>query len=276
MAPQTIKVETSHGAIAGWDGGGAGPAALLIHGNSSSKRIFEKQFESDLARSYRLIAMDLPGHGESDDAVDPADTYSFAGFASALIEASDKIGLNNAALVGWSLGGHIALEMLARWPGAASAFVFGAPPIPNNPDRALSAFLPSENMGLTFQESFTDDETQIFAEQNFNEPGQVTAAMIADSKRADGRFRPLMFQSAMEGRNLDEEEIVGTCDNPLAMVHGENDAYVSLDFLKSVNYRNLWGGKVQVLPGASHTPQWEAPEVFNALLGRFLSDSLRA
>lgn len=276
MTPQTRHVKTSAGAIAYWDTGGTAPAAFLIHGNSSSKAIFEKQFASDLAKTYRLIAVDLPGHGESDDAADPAATYSFAGFASALIEAADGISLTRAALVGWSLGGHIALEMLVRWPGAASAFVFGAPPISNNPERALGAFLPSENMGLTFQENFTDEETRVFAEQNFNDPAQVTAAMIADSKRADGRFRPLMFQSAMEGRNLDEEEIAGTCEKPLAEVHGENDAYVSLDFLKSVSYRNLWGGAVQVLPGASHTPQWEAPAPFNALLTRFLGDTLEA
>lgn len=274
MAPQTQKTRTSAVDIAYWDTGGEGPVAFLIHGNSSSKAIFEKQLASDLAKSYRLVAVDLPGHGESDDARDPAATYSFAGFASALMEAAEGMGLSRAALVGWSLGGHIALEMLVRWPGAVSAFIFGAPPIPNNPERALGAFLPSDNMGLTFQESFTDEETRVFAEQNFNDPGQVTAAMLADSKRTDGRFRPLMFQSAMEGRNLDEEEIAGTCEKPLAVVHGENDAYVSLDFLRSVSYCNAWGGGVQVLPGASHTPQWEDPAAFNALLGRFLGDTL--
>jgi len=273
MSLPTKKVQTSFGVIAYWDGGNAeGPAVLLVHGNSSSKRIFEKQFESGLAATYRLVAVDLPGHGESDDAADPEDTYYIAGFASAVMEAADVIGLTKAVVVGWSLGGHIALEMIARWPAASSAFIFGTPPIPNNPERAMSAFLPSENMGLTFQENFTAEERQIFAEQNFNDPSVVTPDMIEDSQRADGRFRPIMFQSAMEGRNLDEEEIAGTCEKPLAVVHGEKDAYVSYDFLKSVTYRNAWRGGVQVLAGASHTPQWEAPEAFNELLGAFLNE----
>ncbi|MCS6828489.1 MAG: hypothetical protein NZ553_17880 [Caldilinea sp.] len=34
----------------------------------------------------------------------------------------------------------------------------------------------------------------------------------------------------------------------------------------------LWRGAVQVIPGAGHAPQWETPEVFNALLGAFLAD----
>jgi pimeloyl-ACP methyl ester carboxylesterase len=274
MTLQTRKTKTSHGTIAWWDGGNAaGPAVLLIHGNSSSKRIFEKQFESGLADTYRLVAFDLPGHGESDDAANPEGTYYIAGFASAIMEAVDAIGIKTAAVVGWSLGGHIALEMLARWPGATSAFIFGTPPIPNNPDRALSAFLPSEHMGLTFQEGFTNDEAKVFTELNFNDPKVATDWMIAEAKRADGQFRPLMFQSAMEGRNLDEEEIAGTCEKPLAVAHGENDAYVSYDFLTSVTYRNLWRGTVQVIPGASHTPQWESPDAFNALLSDFLAEA---
>lgn len=272
MPRPTRKVATSHGTIAYWDTGGERPVVLLIHGNSSSKRIFEKQFASGLAERYRLIAPDLPGHGESDNAADPEGTYSITGFASAMIEAANACGLENAAMVGWSLGGHIALEMLARWPGAESAFIFGAPPVPNDPDRALSAFLPSEHMGLTFQESFTDEELDTFTAMNFLDARSVEPWMIEDAKRTDGRFRPIMFQSAMEGRNLDEEKIVSTCAKPLAMVHGEHDLYISLDFLRSITYRHLWGGEVQVVPGASHAPQWDRAEALNKTLEAFLRE----
>jgi len=274
MQLQSQSVNTSHGEITFWDGGRADrPTVLLIHGNSSSKRIFERQFESDLAQRYRLIAPDLPGHGDSCDAPNPQDTYFIAGYGAAMLEFLEKAGIKQAYLVGWSLGGHIALELLARWEAAESAFIFGTPPIPNDPERAMSAFLPSEHIGLTFQASFTDEEAAQFAAMNFVDPGSVAPWMIDDVKRTDERFRPLSLQGAMKGRNLDEEEIVGTSEKLLAILHGDQDAYISLDFLKSVSYRNLWCGEIQVLPAASHTPQWKEASNFNAVLARFLAEA---
>ena len=43
---------------------GEGPAVLLIHGNSSSSRTFQPQLESELGRTYRMVAIDLPGFGD--------------------------------------------------------------------------------------------------------------------------------------------------------------------------------------------------------------------
>jgi len=269
---QTKFQETSHGTIAYWETGGAGAPVLFVHGNSSSKRIFEKQMDSPLAETHRLIAFDLPGHGESDRAINPQSTYYIAGFADALMEAADGLGLTNAVVVGWSLGGHIALEMLARWEGAKAAMIFGAPPIPNDAERAMSAFLPSDHMHLTFQETWSEEDAALSAAHNFADSSLVEPWMLEDAARCDGRFRPLMFQASMEGRNLDEEELVGTCEKPLAVLQGEKEAYVSMEFLNSVAFRNLWRGQIQMLPGLGHTPQFEDAARFNSMLRAFLSD----
>ncbi len=274
MTIQNGFLDTSFGKIAYSDTGGTGPVVFLVHGNSASRRIFTRQLESDLATRYRLVAMDLPGHGESDDAPDPANTYFFAGFASAAIETLDALEIEKAALFGWSLGGHIVLEMLARWPGATSAFILGTPPLPNDADRAMSAFLPSDTMGLTFKEDFTDEEAAAFAGMNFLDKSELTPWMIADAKRTDGRFRPIMFQGHGEGRNLDEEEIVCASDKPLAVVIGSEDTFVNQIFLNSIAYANPWGGKVLTLEGRGHAPFWEAADEFNELLARFLKETL--
>ncbi len=278
MSYKTGSIDTSFGKIAYADTGGEGPVVFFVHGNSASKRIFERQLNSELANTYRLVAMDLPGHGESDDAPDPQATYIFAGFASAAMELLDALLIKQAALVGWSLGGHVVLEVLARWGsgsqgGAQSAFILGTPPLPNDADRAMSAFLPSETMGLTFKETFTEEEATQFAGMNFLDKGELTDWMIKDAVRCDGRFRPIMFQGAAEGRNLDEEVIVGSCEKPLAVVIGSKDGFVDQAFLSSLAYRNLWGGKVTVIEGQAHAPFWEAPDEFNDLLGRFLKET---
>src|SRR4051812_34476106 len=89
-------VYTSHGKLSVEDGGGSGTPLLLIHGNSSSRQVFARQFQSDLAARCRLIAFDLPGHGQSEDAQDPARTYSLPGLADCTVELLACLGVSSA------------------------------------------------------------------------------------------------------------------------------------------------------------------------------------
>jgi pimeloyl-ACP methyl ester carboxylesterase len=97
---------------------------VLIHGNSSSSRAFSHQLDGPVGERLRLVAVDLPGHGASDDAKDPS-ACSLPGHARAVRSVVEALGLGEARFVGWSLGGHIALEMAADLPKAAD-FSFSA------------------------------------------------------------------------------------------------------------------------------------------------------
>jgi pimeloyl-ACP methyl ester carboxylesterase len=67
-----LRIEAPNGAIAVHESADEGPAVVLIHGNSSSSRVFSRQLDGPLGRRFRLVAVDLPGHGESDNAKDPS------------------------------------------------------------------------------------------------------------------------------------------------------------------------------------------------------------
>lgn len=269
---RTGFTETAHGRISWADTGGGGPAVLFIHGNSSCKEIFGRQLVSELGLRYRMIAFDLPGHGASSDAPDPSRTYSIHGFADAAIALVDGLGVDTAVVVGWSLGGHAALEMLARWPGTVAAWITGTPPAGGGDMQ--EAFLPSNHMALTFKDAFTDEEAAIYAGETVG--GRIDHLhpwMIDACKRADGRFRPLMLQSAIEGLDLDGRKIAETAPQPLAVVSGGKEPFVSNAFLKTVAYNNLWDGKVHILDGLGHMPFWQAAEEVNPLLARFLDET---
>ncbi|MEX2208031.1 MAG: alpha/beta hydrolase [Myxococcota bacterium] len=273
MSAQSLRVATAHGELAYVDSGGPGAALLFVHGNSSCKEIFAKQLESPLLARHRRIAFDLPGHGESANAPDPSLTYSIHGFADAAIALLEALRIERAIVVGWSLGGHIALELLARWPGCVSAWITGTPPTGAND--LSRAFLQSPHMELTFKESFSADEARAFAQEAVAARVKLEPWMYEACRRADGRFRPLMLASALAGRDLDGRAIAESSPLPLAVVSGELEPFVDNAFLGSLAYRNLWDARVHVLAGLAHTPFWEAPETLNPLLARFVDESAR-
>ncbi len=270
MPGSASRIETAHGQLCYVDSGGPELAVLFVHGNSSAKEIFAKQFASERFARYRRIAFDLPGHGESADAKEPERTYSIHGFADAAMALLEGLGIERAIVVGWSLGGHVALELMARWPGTVAACIIGAPPA--GAADAARAFRPSPHMALTFQESFRDEEARAYAHEAIGAHMPLEPWMLAACRRADGRFRRLMMESALAGRDLDGRGIAETSTLPLAVVCGENDPFVEPTYLESLAYRQLWDGRAHILEGLGHAPFWEAPERFDPLLARFLDD----
>ena len=95
---------TSHGSLAVEESSQGDIPVLLIHGNSSCRGVFRHQLQGRLAQNHRLIAFDLPGHGQSSNAPDPTQSYTRPGLADAAVELLEKLGVTEAIVFGWSLG----------------------------------------------------------------------------------------------------------------------------------------------------------------------------
>lgn len=106
---------------------GPGTACPAIHGNSSSSGAYTRQIEGEIGRTLRLVALDLPGHGAPDRARDPAAAYALPGYARIMRTFTEHLDLREAVIVGWSFGGHIALEAAPDLPDARGLLVFGTP-----------------------------------------------------------------------------------------------------------------------------------------------------
>src|ERR1041384_2245198 len=96
-----------------------GRPMLFVHGFSQCGLAWMKQMRSELARDFRLIAMDIRGHGLSDK---PPDVYGepslWAQDVNAVIAT---LGLRDPVLIGWSYGGVIMSYYLAAYGDAAIA-----------------------------------------------------------------------------------------------------------------------------------------------------------
>jgi pimeloyl-ACP methyl ester carboxylesterase len=264
---QTVVV-TSHGSLMVEESGQSGLPVILIHGNSSSRAVFKHQMQASLATRYRLIAFDLPGHGESSDAPDPNRSYSLPGMADATIELLKKLDLSEVVVLGWSLGGHIGIEMLPRFPGMRGLMITGTPPVA--PGNMARGFIGALGAGVAGRQDLSEDDIDAFAKGMFGEP--VPPFLREAIARADGRFRKRLFEAQRAGAGTDQRRVVESSLVPLAVVNGGKDPIVNLDYIDSVAYANLWRGHCSRLSGAGHASFWHDANQFNFVLESFLRD----
>lgn len=267
IAGQAIAYLDSPGEQAAPDG----PAVIFVHGNSSSSRTWLPVMTSDFGQQFRCLALDLPGHGQSAPAADPAD-YSLPGYAAVVTGFARVLGAADAVVVGWSLGGHIALEAAPLLPDASGFVIFGTPPVASAADLP-AGFLPNPAMNVGFTAQVTAAEAQAFA-RTFTAPGAVldTSEFVPDILATDGAARTGLAASLGAGRFADEVAIVAQLRRPLAIVQGAGEQLVNLDYLRTLSIPALWRGEVQVIPGAGHAPHQETPTQFAALLADFIRD----
>ncbi|CDG21556.1 putative Epoxide hydrolase [Xenorhabdus poinarii G6] len=249
------------------DSGGDKLPVLFIHGNSSCKEVFHHQIHQ-LQGQYRVLALDLPGHGESSRASEPRQAYSMPSYAHTIIEVLGKIGIDKVVVFGWSLGGHIGLEMLALFPQMMGLMICGTPPVSIGADNVALGFRPG--VGLAGKAEFTQEDvkqfvTDTYAAHALHEPFIVDAVI-----KTDGLARQYMFEAFLSPQASDQKLLVETSNIPLAIVNGADDPFIHFDYIAGLNYRNLWKRKVFNLPGIGHAPFWQLPERFNPFLFDFL------
>ena len=264
------QVETDHCRIAIDDSMGEGLPVLLIHGNSSCKEVFRNQMQGEIGRYFRCIAMDLPGHGASADARDPARTYSMPGYADTASQVMQALGFNQYAVLGWSLGGHIGIEMMATLDRMRGLMISGTPPVKMGEEAVAAGFLPSEHMHLAGQNEFSEAEIDAYSRATCGINAPFEPFLRDAVARTDGQARELMFQSFLAGNICNQHDVATGAKIPLAIVNGGGEPFVNNDYVASLAYENLWEDEVFLLNGIGHAPFWEAPDQFNPIAMRFL------
>lgn len=99
-----------------WEAGR--PAVVFVHGAGGDHSLWQQQSRALAHHGFNMAALDLPGHGRSEDAPGLDSVADHADWVGAFVEAS---GLGRAAIVGHSLGACIALELAARHPERVTA-----------------------------------------------------------------------------------------------------------------------------------------------------------
>lgn len=239
---------------------------VFLHGNSCSSAGWSHILEHDFG-SKRLIVLDLPGHGESAKAGDPELTYSIKGLVDTVSAFIRRLQLKNVLLVGHSLGGHIAIGVALQIP-VTGLFIFGTPPLGTVEDIPLGYNFSNPASKLLFQGELNETEAWLLA-QVLARP-DFALSLSKDILKTDVNFRGTLALSIRPELISDERKILKEMTVPVAIIHGNHDPIVSLNYLQQVVMPTLWEKQIFRI-NAGHSPHLENPKELAGLLSEFSS-----
>ncbi|MFC4001742.1 alpha/beta fold hydrolase [Prauserella oleivorans] len=253
------------------EGNESAPAIVFVHGWAQSARVWDQQFaDPELRRGFRLVAMDLRGHGQSDV---PAGGYDdplvWAGDLGAVLGIAGE----PAVVVGWSYGGLVIADYLRvhGTRGIAGVVLAGA-------ITEIGNGHPGGVVGSAMREALPgvlSDELDVALPAlgklcdgmaSKPVPGPLAQALLGTSLAVPPHVRAGLFR-----RDVDSADVLASVDVPALVVHGTEDAVVDIT---SGEYAagKIPGAESRWWPGVGHLPFVEAAREFNATLARFAGE----
>ncbi len=269
-------MRTTQGNISIWDSNPDGrvddPTILFLHGHCTNKSFFSSQIDSPLLTKYRLITLDLPGYGESDPPKDPQKVYSWPGFAEIVAELIHNLNIKNILIAGWSLGGHVGLELTSRLDQLKGLLIWGTPPIEVSEKGLGQGFkvLDPKILECFGKGNLSEEDAQLMATISGYDYSEGKRFLVDAILNTDEGARTIYPASIAKGVGENQVDIVGRWSHPIAVVTGENEIAINNDYIiHEVEFANLWKNKVHVIQNAGHALHMEKPEVFNRILSEF-------
>jgi pimeloyl-ACP methyl ester carboxylesterase len=255
-------------------GNAAGRSVLFIHGISQCRLAWNRQLHSDLARDFRLVAMDLRGHGLSQK---PRDVYGDSKLWADDVKAViDTLELDRPVLCGWSYGGIVIGDYVrehgedaiagTNWVGAISKL--------GDAIRASGFIGPDflANMPGLFAENLDDGVAAL--------ERLVRLCFAGELAPEDHYFVlgyntivPTHVRAGLVARALDHDDVIRAMRKPMLLSYGQRDA-CTLPAMGEHLARLAPHARLSLYPNAGHSPFWEAPERFNRELRELIETAV--
>ena len=251
---------------------GEGPPLLLLHGFTGAATTWAPHVAA-WAPFFRCIAVDLPGHGESATPSDPA-CYTMAATVAALAGVLDRLGVARAHVLGYSLGGRIALGFALARPERVGALVLesAAPGLVDPVERAARVAADE-----VLADAIERDGISAFVERWEQMPLWQTQARLPAATRAALREQRLGNNAAglansLRGIGAGAQSAywaaLPALAAPTLLIAGRDDAKFSA--LAGAMAAAIPRNELLIVHGAGHAAHLEQPAVFDRLVRDFL------
>lgn len=266
--------------IAFVDSGGDKPPLVMVHGLSSYHSFWEHQIPH-YAQRYRVIALDLPGYGQSGR---PDAPYTPPWFAEVVADWMTAVGVEHAPIMAHSMGAQISLTLALAHPERVDALVLAGPAgferfTPGEADFIKGYWTESQALKATEQELRAS-----FTSIVFNRPDEGVERLLEERVRM-GRGEAFRGTSVAVSRSvagmLDHPVLdrLGELTVPTLIVYGTDDRMIPNPVFHGGRTRaiaeaakaSISGAQLAMLRGAGHTVHHDDPDGFHRAADTFLA-----
>jgi pimeloyl-ACP methyl ester carboxylesterase len=244
---------------------GRGNPVILIHGLGGSIESWTNNFDS-LSKHARVVALDLPGFGKSDN---PPIDYTIAFYRDFLVRFVKRLGLSKISIVGSSLGGQIACEVAIARPDLVDRLIIvspaGALPRSFKGTPALKRYIK-----ILSARSAKDVKRFLFAVDR--RPVDDSYADMVFKRMAQPNSRRA-FMSALKASAAAPrlQSRLQSLESPMLLIWGKEDTMIPVRYFRP--FMRMKNCRIVLLEHSGHRPHAERPETFNAVVSGFLNET---
>jgi 3-oxoadipate enol-lactonase len=238
---------------------GSGKTIVFLHGVGSDISVWKRQLDY-FSKKWRAVAIEYPGYGESDL---PAKGLSRKELGHSLFGAMDGLGIVEAHIVGLSMGGVMALEMVRQQPGRVRSLTLA------------NTFARHPNAMTILEGLHQDTSTMTMFEFA---KGRVDLILAPDATEAlkqevietmAGIDKRTYYWSTTAVWTADYRKDLPHIHRPALIVIGEHDQLTPIALSEELA-REIPGSKLQVIPKAGHLSNLDNPDFFNRIVSEFI------
>ena len=244
---------------------GAGAPVICLHGIGGNADSFAPQLDA-LSGAFRVIAVNLPGYGDSDGV--PEGGFTFADLAGRIIALADALGLARVHLAGQSIGGMIAIEAALARPERVSslALIATSAAFGGRDDSFRDAFLAARLKPLDEGLGMADLAARFVPEITGPAAGSaaIGAAIASMAAVPEATYRAIIRCLV----TFDRRQDIATLTPPACLIAGAHDRNAPPRSMRRMAER-IPRAEYHEIPGAGHLVNLECPGPVNAILQDF-------
>ncbi|HPQ33703.1 MAG TPA: alpha/beta hydrolase [Tenuifilaceae bacterium] len=247
---------------------GKGKAVVFLHGYLESIEIWS-DFVETFYKKFRVVLVDLPGHGKS---TVNNDSVSMDEMANAVNEVLNHLGISKVVLVGHSMGGYVTLAFANRFPEKVKGIVlFHSHPNPDPPQKLASRLSDIEKVSSGFLAKIVEASIpNLYANENVKRFEEYVARSksIALKTSAKGVVAAL---SGMVNRD-DRNDVIEKISSPVLIIFGRKDNLIPSDAAEKIVQKHP-ASRVCWLENSGHMGFIEERNQATAAIASFLTEA---